>query len=98
MKVRGEATRRDFLKLATATAAVAAAVPARSAQAADERLGHMAAAVGEGAQACPLPARPVELGQLLVLAALVPALDLLFRFVVAERIGTIISTPAKEER
>jgi hypothetical protein len=32
----------------------------------------------------------VELGQLLVLAALVPALDLLFRFVVAERAGTII--------
>ena len=32
----------------------------------------------------------VELGQLLVLALLIPALDLLFRFVVAERIGTII--------
>lgn len=32
----------------------------------------------------------VELGQLLVLAALVPALDLLFRFVVQERVGTII--------
>ena len=32
----------------------------------------------------------VELGQLLVLAALVPALQLLFRFVVAERVGTII--------
>lgn len=32
----------------------------------------------------------VEFGQLLVLAALVPALDLLFRYVVAERIGTII--------
>jgi hypothetical protein len=32
----------------------------------------------------------VELGQLLVLVALVPALDLLFRFGVAERIGTII--------
>ena len=32
----------------------------------------------------------VEIGQLLVLAALVPALQLLFRFVVAERIGTII--------
>jgi hypothetical protein len=32
----------------------------------------------------------VELGQLLVLAVLVPALDLLFRFVVAERMGTII--------
>ncbi len=32
----------------------------------------------------------VELGQLLVLALLVPALQLLFRFVVAERIGTII--------
>ena len=32
----------------------------------------------------------VELGQLLVLAMLVPALDLLFRFVVAERMGTII--------
>jgi len=34
----------------------------------------------------------VELGQLLVLAVLVPALDLLFRFVVAERMGiTIVS-------
>ncbi len=32
----------------------------------------------------------VELGQLLVLALLVPALEVLFRFVVAERIGTII--------
>lgn len=32
----------------------------------------------------------VELGQLLVLALLIPALDVLFRFVVAERIGTII--------
>jgi len=32
----------------------------------------------------------VELGQLLVVLLLVPALDLLFRFVVAERIGTII--------
>ena len=32
----------------------------------------------------------VELGQLLVLALLIPALDLLFRYVVAERIGTII--------
>ena len=32
----------------------------------------------------------VELGQVLVLALLVPALDLLFRFVVAERMGTII--------
>ena len=32
----------------------------------------------------------VELGQLLVLAAVVPALNLLFRFVVAERLGTII--------
>jgi hypothetical protein len=32
----------------------------------------------------------VELGQLLVLALLIPALDLLFRFVVAERMGTII--------
>ena len=32
----------------------------------------------------------VELGQLLVLMALVPALDLLFRYVVAERIGTVI--------
>jgi hypothetical protein len=32
----------------------------------------------------------VELGQLLVLAALVPALGLLFRYVVAERMGTII--------
>lgn len=32
----------------------------------------------------------VELGQLLVLALLIPALDLLFRAVVAERMGTII--------
>jgi hypothetical protein len=32
----------------------------------------------------------VELGQLLVLALLIPALELLFRFAVAERIGTII--------
>jgi hypothetical protein len=32
----------------------------------------------------------VELGQLVVLALLVPALELLFRFVVAERMGTII--------
>src|SRR4030095_1520672 len=32
----------------------------------------------------------VELGQLLVLALLIPALLFLFRFVVAERIGTII--------
>jgi hypothetical protein len=32
----------------------------------------------------------VELGQLLVLVLLVPALGLLFRFVVAERVGTII--------
>jgi hypothetical protein len=32
----------------------------------------------------------VELGQLLVLMLLVPALELLFRFVVAERMGTII--------
>jgi hypothetical protein len=32
----------------------------------------------------------VELGQLLVLALLVPALEVLFRFVVAERMGTII--------
>jgi hypothetical protein len=32
----------------------------------------------------------VELGQLLVLAVLVPALDLLFRYAVAERLGTII--------
>ena len=32
----------------------------------------------------------VELGQLLVLVILIPALDLLFRFVVAERMGTII--------
>jgi hypothetical protein len=32
----------------------------------------------------------VELGQLLVLAAVVPALNLTFRFVVAERMGTII--------
>ena len=33
----------------------------------------------------------VELGQLAVLVVLVPALSLLFRYVVAERIGTIIS-------
>jgi len=32
----------------------------------------------------------VELGQLMVLALLVPAVDLLFRYVVAERMGTII--------
>ena len=32
----------------------------------------------------------VELGQLLVLVVLVPLLELLFRFVVAERMGTII--------
>jgi hypothetical protein len=32
----------------------------------------------------------VELGQLLVLALLVPALEVLFRYVVAEKIGTII--------
>ena len=32
----------------------------------------------------------VELGQLLVLAVLIPVLETLFRFVVAERIGTII--------
>jgi hypothetical protein len=32
----------------------------------------------------------VELGQLLVLALMVPALELLFRYVVAERMGTII--------
>ena len=32
----------------------------------------------------------VELGQLLVLLLLIPALDLLFRYVVAERMGTII--------
>lgn len=32
----------------------------------------------------------VELGQLLVLALLVPLLEVLFRFVVAERVGTII--------
>jgi HupE / UreJ protein len=32
----------------------------------------------------------VELGQLAVLAVLVPALELLFRFVVAERVGTIL--------
>jgi hypothetical protein len=32
----------------------------------------------------------VELGQLLILLVLVPALDLVFRYVVAERIGTII--------
>ena len=32
----------------------------------------------------------IELGQLLVLALLIPALELLFRFIVAERMGTII--------
>src|SRR5579864_7899565 len=32
----------------------------------------------------------VELGQLLVLALMIPALDLLFRYVVADRMGTII--------
>ena len=32
----------------------------------------------------------VELGQLLVLAVLIPALELLFRYVVAERMGTVI--------
>jgi hypothetical protein len=32
----------------------------------------------------------VELGQLLVLALMIPALDLLFRYVVPERMGTII--------
>jgi HupE / UreJ protein len=32
----------------------------------------------------------VELGQLLVLVLMVPALDILFRFIVAERMGTII--------
>jgi len=32
----------------------------------------------------------VELGQLLVLLVMIPALDLLFRYVVAERMGTII--------
>jgi hypothetical protein len=32
----------------------------------------------------------VELGQLMVLALLIPALELLFRYVVAERTGTII--------
>jgi hypothetical protein len=32
----------------------------------------------------------VELGQLVVLAAVVPALNVMFRFVVAERMGTII--------
>jgi hypothetical protein len=32
----------------------------------------------------------VELGQLLVLVLLIPILDMLFRFVVAERVGTII--------
>lgn len=34
----------------------------------------------------------VELGQLLVLALLIPLLDLLFRFVVNERMGTIIAS------
>jgi hypothetical protein len=32
----------------------------------------------------------VELGQILMLALFIPALEVLFRFVVAERIGTII--------
>jgi hypothetical protein len=32
----------------------------------------------------------VELGQLVVLALLIPALNVLFRFVVAERMGTVI--------
>ena len=32
----------------------------------------------------------VELGQLLVLVVMIPALELLFRYVVAERTGTII--------
>jgi hypothetical protein len=32
----------------------------------------------------------VELGQILVLAMLVPVLEMLFRYVVAERMGTII--------
>ena len=32
----------------------------------------------------------VELGQVLVLLRLVPALSLLFRYVVAERVGTIV--------
>jgi hypothetical protein len=32
----------------------------------------------------------IELGQLLVLVLLVPALEILFRFVVAERVGTIV--------
>jgi hydrogenase/urease accessory protein HupE len=32
----------------------------------------------------------IEIGQLVVLAILIPALDLLFRYVVAERMGTII--------
>jgi hypothetical protein len=34
----------------------------------------------------------VEIGQLLLLVLLIPALDLLFRFVVAERLGTIIAS------
>jgi hypothetical protein len=34
----------------------------------------------------------VELGQILVLALMIPALEILFRFVVAERIGTIIAS------
>ena len=34
----------------------------------------------------------VELGQLLVLALLIPALDVLFRYVVAERMGTILTS------
>src|ERR1700676_612784 len=39
----------------------------------------------------------VELGQLLVLVLLIPALELLFRYVVAERMGTIIfSVPAQQ--
>jgi hypothetical protein len=32
----------------------------------------------------------VEIGQILVLVMLIPALDLLFKYVVAERIGTVI--------
>jgi hypothetical protein len=32
----------------------------------------------------------VELGQILMLALFIPALEILFRFVVAERVGTII--------
>jgi len=34
--------------------------------------------------------RSLKLGQLLVLVLLIPVLDMLFRFVVAERMGTII--------